>query len=181
MHGSKRRVNHHGTGRCLTRWYEYISELYSDNNKGDIPQIEGLNREPMTHREVEAALKRLPMKNSSATDDITVEMPVTAGQNGLAELVKLSQIIYDKYCFPEELNRSIFISLPKVTGTDKCDKHLTIRLMGHVTKLVLQVIMNRLRCRTLQEVAFLRTAWIHAGYRYKDRNICSNKNDSEIH
>ena len=47
------------------------------------------------------------MKKSPGTGDITSEMLVAAGQNGLAELVKLSSMIYDKDCFPGELNLSI--------------------------------------------------------------------------
>ena len=35
----------------------------------------------------------------------------------------------------------------------KCEKHGTITLMSHVTKLVLRVIINRIRGRTLDEIA----------------------------
>ena len=59
------------------------------------------------------------MIKSPGTKDITSEMLVAAGHNGLAELVKLSNTIYDNGCFQEELNRSIFITLPQVTETVK--------------------------------------------------------------
>ena len=36
--------------------------------------IERMNGEPITHREVDAALKILPMKMSRGPDDITAEM-----------------------------------------------------------------------------------------------------------
>ena len=49
--------------------------------------------------------------------------------------------------------KSIFITIPKVNGTAKCEKHRTISLMGHVTILVLRVIMNRIRGRTLSEIS----------------------------
>jgi hypothetical protein len=71
----------------------------------------------------------------------------------LLELTRLSNMIYDNGRFGEELNKSIFITLPKVSGTAKCDKHRTISLMSHVTKLELQIIMNRIRGRTLPEIA----------------------------
>ena len=100
-----------------------------------------MNGEPITHRNIEAALKRLSMKKSPGTDDITAEMLVAAGQNGLAELVKLSNMIYDKDCFPGKLNLQS-ITFSKVTRTVKCDKHRTISLIS--TKLLLQVIMNRI-------------------------------------
>ena len=71
---------------------------------------------------MEAALQRLPMKKYPGVNDITADMLLAAGHNGVAELVKLSNIIYNKGCFPKELNLSIFITLPKVTGTVKCNK-----------------------------------------------------------
>ena len=49
--------------------------------------------------------------------------------------------------------KSIFITIPKVKGTAKYEKHRTISVMSHVTKLVLMVIMNRLRGRTLSEIS----------------------------
>ncbi len=137
----------------LARWYEYIRELYEDGSRGDMPHNDGIHGAPITQREVEVALDRLPMKKSPGPDDITAEMLVAAGENGLTELTKMTNMIYDIGCFPEELNKSIFITIPKVAGTAKCEKHRTISLMSHVTKLVLQVIMNRIRSKTIQEVA----------------------------
>ena len=115
------------------------------------------NGSPIIHREVEVALIKLPMKKSPGPiDDITTEMLVAAGENGLIELTKLTNMIYDHRYFPKEMNKSIFITLPKVTGTAKCEKHRTISLMSHVTKLVLHVIMNRIRSRTQKSQKLLK-------------------------
>ena len=57
------------------------------------------------------------------------------------------------YRFPEHMYKSICITIPKVKGTAKCEKHRTISLMCHVTKLVLKLIMNRIRGRTLSEIS----------------------------
>ena len=62
-------------------------------------------------------------------------------------------MVYSEDLFPELMYKSIFITIPKVKGTAKCEKHRTISLMSHVTKLVLRVIMNRLRWRTLSEIS----------------------------
>ena len=61
--------------------------------------------------------------------------------------------MYQEGCFPEKINNSIFITLPKVCGTAKCGKHRTISLMSHVTKLVLRVLMIRLRARSLMDIS----------------------------
>ena len=56
--------------------------------------------------------------------------------------------------------KSIFITIPKVKGTAKCEKHRTISLMSHVTKLVLWVIMNRIRGRTLIQISEVQYGFI---------------------
>ena len=62
-------------------------------------------------------------------------------------------MMYIQGGFPSELNKSIFITLPKVNGATKCEKHRTISLMSHITKLVLRIVINKIRGRTLQEVS----------------------------
>ena len=84
-------------------------------------------------------------------------MRVAAGNTGIAELTKLSNIMYIQGGFPSELNKSIFITLPKFClfkfRATKCEKHRTISLMSHITKLVLRIVINRIIIRTLQEVS----------------------------
>ena len=46
-----------------------------------------------------------------------------------------------------------------MNGTIKCEKHRTISLMSHVTKLVLCIVINRIRGRTLDEFAL-----VHYGF-----------------
>jgi uncharacterized membrane-anchored protein YhcB (DUF1043 family) len=138
--------------RILSRWYEYISDLY-DDNRCEIPVIRPESESPIMKREVEHALKGMPMKKAPGPDEITTEMLVAAGDRGISELTTLSNMVYSQGCFPSELNKSIFITLPKVNGTIKCEKYRTISLMSHVTKLVLRIVINRIRGRTLHEIA----------------------------
>ena len=77
-------------------------------------------------------------------------MLVPAGDIGITEL--MDNMRYVQESFPSELNVSICIALPKVNGTIKCEKHRTISLMSHVTKLVLRIVINRIRGRTLHEI-----------------------------
>ena len=108
---------------------------------------------PITRREVENALRGMPEKKSPGPDGITTQMLVAAGKIGILELTELSNMIHNQGTYPNELNKSIFITLPKVNGTIKCEKHRTISLMSHVTKLVLRIVINRIRGRTLDEIA----------------------------
>ena len=95
----------------------------------------------------------MPDKKSPEPDSITTEMLVAAGEIGILELTELSNMIHNQGSFPNELNKSIFITLPKVNGTIKCEKHRTISLMSDVTKLVLRIVINIIRGRTLDEIA----------------------------
>ena len=137
----------------LSRWSEYIGELYNGDNRGDMPDISAEVELPITQREVKHALRGMPEKKSPGPDGITTEMLVAADEIGIFEPTHLSNLIHNQGSFPNELNKSIFITLPKVNGTIKCEKHRTISLMSHVTKLVLRIVINRIRGRTLDEIA----------------------------
>ena len=105
-----------------------------------MPDIATEVESPITRREVEHALRGMPEKKSPRPDGITTEMLVAAGEVGILELTELSNMMHNQGSFPSDLNKSIFITLPKVNGTIKCKKHWTISLMSHVTKLVLRIV-----------------------------------------
>ena len=144
----------------LSRWSEYIGELYNDN-RSDMPDIAAEVESPITRREVEHALRSMPEKKSPGPDGITTEMLVAAGEIGILELTELSNMIHNQGSFPNELNKSIFITLPKVNGTIKCEKNRTISLMSHVTKLVLRIVINKIRENNFRRVG-TGTVWLHA-------------------
>ena len=101
------------------------------------------NLSPITRTEIEYALKGMPMRKAPKPDDITTEMFVAAGGRGVTEITDLANMMYSEGCFPELMHKSIFITIPKVT----------ISLMNHLSKLVLRVIMNRVRGRTLSKIS----------------------------
>ena len=99
--------------KILHRWSEYIGEL-NDDDRGEMPVFTTGSISPITYQEVEYALKGMPMRKSPGPDDIVTEMLVAAGDMGIAELTKLSNMMCIQGGFPSELNKSIFITLPKV-------------------------------------------------------------------
>ena len=104
--------------KILARWHEYISELY-DDNRGDIPQVHTENKlTPVTRRGVEFDQKGMPLIKAPGPDNIFTKMHVASGEAGLTELTSLSNKMYQEGCFPENINNSIFITLPKVSGTE---------------------------------------------------------------
>ena len=67
----------------LSRWSEYIGELYNDDNSGDMPDIAAEVESPITRREVEHVLRGMQKKKSPGSDGITTEMLVAAGEVGI--------------------------------------------------------------------------------------------------
>ena len=67
----------------ISRWSEYIGELYNDDNKGDMPDIAAVLESPITRREVDHTLRGMPEKKSPGPDGITTEMIVVAGEVGI--------------------------------------------------------------------------------------------------
>ena len=84
-----------------------------------MPDISAEVESPITRREVEHALRGMPEKKSPGPNGITTEMLVAAGEIGILELTEMSNMIYNQGSFPNELNKSIFITITKVNGTIK--------------------------------------------------------------
>ena len=76
-----------------------------------------------------------------------IEMIEALEEYGVKKLTEIINKIYDDGKFPEDLSKSIFITLPKKPGAVDCEQHRTISLMSHVTKIILRVLLLRLRSR----------------------------------
>ena len=66
--------------KILERWHEYIRELYDDNRE-EIPQVHTESElTPVTRREVEFALKGMPLHKAPGQDNTFTEMLVASGE-----------------------------------------------------------------------------------------------------
>ena len=63
----------------------------------------------------------MPLRKAPGPDDITKEMLVAAGGRGVSEITNLANMMYSEGRFPEQMYKSIFIRIPKVKGTAKCE------------------------------------------------------------
>ena len=95
----------------------------------------------------------MPKKKAPGPDDITIEKVQALDDFGIERLTALANKIYDEGHFPDEMSKSIFITLPKKPGTTKCELHRTISLMSHMTKLILKILLQRVRGRTREEIS----------------------------
>ena len=57
----------------------------------------------------------MAMKKAPGPDGVLTEMLVAAGEYGLEELTRLTNMVYNHVYFPEEVNKYIFITLLKIT------------------------------------------------------------------
>ena len=107
---------------------------------------------PILECEIEAALKNTAGGKAPGEDGITTEMWKVLGSFGSKTLAYMFNKMYDAGHFPEDLTRSIFITIPKKTRATECGDYRLISLMPHITKIFLRVILNRIKSHVDIEV-----------------------------
>lgn len=136
----------------MNRWTEYIADLFHDD-RGPSPTIKkNIEGPKILESEIRNALKKMKRNKACGPDNINVELIEALGDFGIGKLTAIANEVYDKGSFPEDLCKSIFITLPKKPGAIDCEYHRTISLMSHVTKLILRVLMMRTRQHIQREL-----------------------------
>ena len=121
----------------LNRWTEYVEELFHDV-KGSMPSFQDLIEGPnILKSEVRTAIKMMQKNKAAGPDGVVIEMIEALEEYGVEKLTEIINKIYDDGKFPEDLSKSIFITLPKKPGAVDCEQHRKISLMSHVTKIIL--------------------------------------------
>jgi len=137
----------------LSRWSEYIEELF-DDNRASKPNIKkNIEGPPIMKDEVRQAIKLITINKATGPDGISVEMIQCLEELGVDVMTKLINKIYDTGEIPDDLTKSIFIALPKKAGATECELHRTISLMSHVTKILLKILMMRMKNKISTEIA----------------------------
>ena len=54
---------------------------------------------------------------------------------------------------PDEMNKSIFVTIPKKPNAQECSEHHTISLMSHLMKLLLRIILERISEKIENEIS----------------------------
>ena len=130
------------TEEVLGRWEEYIKELFEDD-RGDKPVInKNIEGPEILREEIAAAMKKMKNKKSPGTDEIMIEMLNATEEFGIEKVTALANKIYNTGYIPEEMRKSVFVTLPKKPGTVECEEHRTISLMSQITKIILRVLLK---------------------------------------
>ena len=82
--------------------------MYKDDSRGQLPYINTPDTDGIhiTSEEIQHAVKRMPMKKAPGPDGVLTVMLVVAGEYGLEELIRLTNMVYNHGYFPEDLNIS---------------------------------------------------------------------------
>ena len=137
--------------QVLGRWNEYIGELF-DDVRPEITEIQNQDGPPIINSEVEFALKNTSEGKAPGEDGIVTEMWKALGEFAVEKLTSLFNKIYSSGYIPDEMTRSVFITLPKKPKATECGDYRLISLMPHITKIFLRVILNRIKTRINIEV-----------------------------
>jgi len=142
------------------RWSEYIGELFDDERPevlnddrlemNDAADARGLE---ILDSEVRWAMKDMKRGKAAGSDGVTIEMLRAAGDMAVKSITEIANKVYHSGQITEQMCTSVFIAIPKVSGTLDCDKHRTISIMSQITKIVLKVILRRIRERIKREVS----------------------------
>lgn len=146
----------YGKTEVKNRWHEYCTELFSDPVQRTQPDItiDDENREPeVLMSEIHRAIKRLKDGKAAGADNLPAEALKAAGDTAAVAMKRIIDRIWNTGEWPEDWTTSELIALPKVAGTQDCAKHRTLSLISHASKILLEIIRQRLTGHIQSEMA----------------------------
>ena len=118
----------------------------------DLPIQAELSGPPILKDEVRWGLKNMKTRKAPGPDEVVTEMITALDEAGIDLVHRLVSKIYDTGDIPEDMVKSVFVTLPKKPNTLDCDQHRTISLMSHTLKLLLKIILERFRSKIRPEM-----------------------------
>ena len=129
----------------MSRWTQYIGELFEDSREAMPSFADEVKGEKILKSEVRWAMSKMKKNKAAGPDGVVTEMFEALEEYGVDRLTEIINKIYDDGTFPDELGRSIFITLPKKPGAVDCEQYRTISLICHITKIILRILLLRAR------------------------------------
>lgn len=68
-------------------------------------------------------------------------------------ITEIANKVYNLGQITEQMCKSVFIAIAKVSGTLYCEKHKTISIMSQITNIILKVILKQLHGRIRSKVS----------------------------
>lgn len=134
----------------LTRWKEYITELFEHVRPPMSSLIEESSYDepvdPISEYEVFTASKNMKSGKAVGPDIMQCELIKLLQSNrpALMFVVKFFNSVLSKGIIPKDWLKSTFIMKPKKTNARDCGDYRTISLMSHILKIFLKIIHQRI-------------------------------------
>ena len=136
----------------MKRWTEYCSELYNYQLQGDPAVLTGLHAPtedddylPVLRSEVVRSIKTLKKGKAAGVDNIPAELIQAGGEEMTSVLTKMCDRVLRTGEWPTTWTQSLVITIPKNGNLELCENHRTISLISHPSKVILNIILNRLK------------------------------------
>jgi len=162
----KHRNIHDKMGKVLSdlddikaRWKRYTESLYEDKDSiqhRDSASTEATDQDKamlILIDEDRDAIRRLPRDKAAGYDNLPAELLKLYSSVIERLFCTLCNKILDTDAWPEDWRRLVFVTIPKVTGTMKCEEHRTITLISHASKILLRILLNRMQKTANEQIA----------------------------
>ena len=117
------------------------------------PQTDTEDDHPMLHREVEAAVQSLKKGKSAGVNNIPAELVQADGEDVITTLTTICNKIWQTGEWKTPWTQSLVITLPKKGNLQQCQNFRTISLISHPSKVMLQIILNRVKLQAEKSIA----------------------------
>ena len=148
------------TGKNLTeaaqiadRWKGYCEDLYCDEEGTGIEQEYWEQEPPPLRSEVARAICQTASRKATGPYEVPAELFKAGGATVLDRVHRICVAIWGTGQWPEEWTFSTFIPLPKKGDLKQCANYRTIALVFHASKILFQIILERIRVMTETEIA----------------------------
>ena len=108
---------------------------------------------PIMKDEIWAAIRKMKLSKVTGQHSISVELTEALEDKRIDKITSLLNKIYDTSQIPPHISKSIFIALPKKPGATEYELHKAIRLVSHITKIILSIVMMHVRNIITPEIA----------------------------
>ena len=84
---------------------------------------------------IKSIIEFLPEIKAAVTDEIPAELLQHVGKKGITPVIRIVNNCYNTGELPEDFISTTFLTMPKVSGTQKCNEYRTSRLIFHASNL----------------------------------------------
>ena len=159
----------------LSRWKIHCESVFTkyssngastthsdDNEQGKSSETTDEDDEELVplRSKVELTVKQIKNGKATGCDDISAEMTKASGDLGISLLHTLIVTIWQTGEWPEDWGRAVLIPKPKKGDLQQCSKYVTISLISHTSKVMLNIIMKRIEMKLEAKINV-----VHAAFR----------------